>query len=81
MSPLHLALAYTPFINGGKLIQPVLDSSEQDNKPQKTREVLDSHTAGIIKRMLVDVVQDPKGADTALIFRALSLQGRREPPN
>ena len=38
---LHLALAYT-FINGGKLIQPVLDSSEQDNKPQKTREVLDS---------------------------------------
>lgn len=62
MSPLHLALAYTPFTNGGKLIQPVLDSSEHENRPQETREVLDKHAAEIIKRMLVDVVQDPKGS-------------------
>ncbi|MGV2787327.1 penicillin-binding transpeptidase domain-containing protein, partial [Clostridium perfringens] len=45
MSPLHLALAYTPFINGGGLIQPVLDSSEQEKRPKETRAVLDKHTA------------------------------------
>lgn len=78
MSPLHLALAYTPFMNGGKLIQPVLDLSEDENKPkpQKTREVLDSHTAGIIKRMLVDVVQDPKGSGHGADLSGIELAGK-----
>lgn len=76
MSPLHLALAYTPFINGGKLIQPVLDSSEQEKGPKETREVLDSHTAQIIKSMLVDVVQDPKGSGHSADISGIEIAGK-----
>ncbi|MEC0258740.1 penicillin-binding transpeptidase domain-containing protein [Paenibacillus lautus] len=76
MSPLHLALAYTPFMNGGKLIQPVLDSSEQEIRPSETKEVLDSHTAEIIKSMLVDVVQDPKGSGHGADISDIELAGK-----
>lgn len=76
MSPLHLALAYTPFMNGGKLIQPVLDSSEQEIRPSETKEVLDSHTAEIIKSMLVDVVQDPKGSGHGADISGIELAGK-----
>lgn len=76
MSPLHLALAYTPFMNGGKLIQPVLDSSEQEIRPSEPKEVLDSHTAEIIKRMLVDVVQDPKGSGHGADISGIELAGK-----
>lgn len=63
MSPLHLALAYTPFINEGQLIAPVLELSEggkAEGKPWGPP-VITPATAEKVSGMLLDVVENRKG--------------------
>lgn len=76
MSPLHLALAYTPFINEGKLIQPVLDFQEENGAVTGSSQVLDPGTALLIKSMLADVVQDPMGTGRGASIPGIEIAGK-----
>ncbi|WP_372814812.1 penicillin-binding transpeptidase domain-containing protein [Paenibacillus sp.] len=63
MSPLHLALSYTPFINEGELITPVMELTEGEEPRGKPwgEPVLSQETAAAVNRMLLEVVENPRG--------------------
>lgn len=78
MSPLHLALSYTPFINEGELIAPVLElkkGKELQGEPQGER-VLTPDTAEAIHRMLLRVVDDPKGTGHGAYIPGRNIAGK-----
>ena len=56
MSSLHLALAYTPFLNNGDLIKPTLLTDEKTGEIWKEK-LISSENAEIIKKALKDVVE------------------------
>lgn len=55
LSSLHLALAYTPILNEGTLIQPTLLLDEDDSQPWK-KDLLSSEDAELMQDILRDVV-------------------------
>ncbi|MDQ0338162.1 penicillin-binding protein [Caldalkalibacillus uzonensis] len=59
MSPLHLALAYTPFLNQGHLTAPQLElnSGQEIWKEQ----IISPATADLIRQTLIEVVEHPQG--------------------
>ncbi len=78
MSPLHLALSYTPFINEGKLVAPVLElkkDKELHGEAQGER-VLTPDTAEAIHRMLLRVVDDPKGTGYGAYIPGRKIAGK-----
>ncbi|UVI32960.1 penicillin-binding transpeptidase domain-containing protein [Paenibacillus spongiae] len=78
MSPLHLALSYTPFINGGELITPVMELMD-DEKPQGEPwgdPVLAPETAEAINRMLLEVVENPRGTGRGAYIKGSRIAGK-----
>jgi len=61
MTPLQLVTAFSPFANGGFLVSPTLILDESSSHHQSGERVLSEETAEIIRNILVDVTQDPKG--------------------
>jgi penicillin-binding protein 3 len=57
---LHMATIYTPFLNGGNLIKPILTLDEQGGQIWK-EQVLTEEKAGLISGTLLKVVEDPSG--------------------
>src|SRR5690625_1493319 len=55
LSSLHLALAYTPILNEGTLIQPTLLLDEDDSQPWK-KDILSPEDAELMQGILRDVV-------------------------
>ncbi|OOC59490.1 hypothetical protein BBD40_24405 [Paenibacillus ihbetae] len=84
MSPLHLALSYTPFINDGELIAPLLEIKEgrggKEGKELKGEaqgeRVLAPDTAEAIHRMLLRVVDDPKGTGHGAYIPGRKIAGK-----
>jgi penicillin-binding protein len=62
MSPLHVNLAYTPFVNDGDLIKPVLvkDGDAAPGTPWR-KSVIRPDVAATIRQDLVEAVRDPNG--------------------
>ncbi|KIL40155.1 MecA protein [Gordoniibacillus kamchatkensis] len=62
MSPLHVALAYTPFVNKGDLMKPVLlkDEASGQGTPWK-KSVVGADVAETIRQDLIEAVRDPNG--------------------
>ncbi|GIO23742.1 penicillin-binding transpeptidase domain-containing protein [Oceanobacillus sp. J11TS1] len=59
MSPLHLALTYTPYLNEGDLLYPSL-VEEGEMKTWKEK-VISKETANLVKENLIQVVESPEG--------------------
>ncbi|WP_169088537.1 penicillin-binding transpeptidase domain-containing protein [Paenibacillus sp. PL91] len=77
MSPLHLALSYTPFVNAGKLTSPVLDFEEKSHAGSVSNSaVISANTASTVKNMLVDVVRDPAGSGHVAYMEGIELAGK-----
>ncbi|MBP1157324.1 MULTISPECIES: penicillin-binding transpeptidase domain-containing protein [unclassified Paenibacillus] len=78
MSPLHLALSYTPFINGGELITPVLELMEGEEPRGKPwgEPVLAPETATAVNRMLLEVVENPKGTGHGSYVKGRRIAGK-----
>lgn len=64
MSVIHLATAYTPFVNGGNLITPVLLDSEEKSKVWKEK-IMDESVANTISDDLQQVIESPHGTARA----------------
>lgn len=76
MTPLHLALAYTPFLNDGVLIPPVLDYQEGDAVGSSGISVISAGTAKLIQSMLADVVNHPGGTGYGAKIKGIELAGK-----
>ncbi|MFV9509713.1 penicillin-binding transpeptidase domain-containing protein [Tepidibacillus sp. LV47] len=60
MNPLHLAIAYTPFLNDGDLLKPTLIKGETQTKIWKDN-LIPKEVANTIFQDLIQVVENPKG--------------------
>ncbi len=62
MSILHIALAYTPFINDGDLLAPVLVKNDANDLPKVWKKTAaKKETAAFVNDLLVQVVNHPDG--------------------
>jgi penicillin-binding protein 3 len=57
---LHMATAYTPFLNNGNLIKPILTMDEKKSQVWK-EQVVSSANAQLISGYLLNVVESPQG--------------------
>lgn len=76
MTPLHLALAYTPFLNDGVLIPPVLEYQEGDAVGSSGINVISADTAKLIQSMLADVVNNPGGTGYGAKIKGIEIAGK-----
>ncbi|GLB60245.1 penicillin-binding transpeptidase domain-containing protein [Cytobacillus sp. NCCP-133] len=75
MSMVHLAASYTPFINKGSMIKPVL--IEEEEKGQVLKEgVMSEETADTIEKMMEKVIQAPGGTGRAAYMKDYPLAGK-----
>ncbi|MFD1452362.1 penicillin-binding transpeptidase domain-containing protein [Oceanobacillus sojae] len=59
MSPLHLALTYTPYLNEGNMLYPSL--VEKDEPEVWKENLIGKETANLVKENLIQVVESPEG--------------------
>jgi penicillin-binding protein 3 len=74
MSILHLATAYTPFLNNGDLLQPILEKSQQ--KTVWKQQIISAKTANIIAEGLKQVVANPNGTAHSAYMKDVPLAGK-----
>ncbi|NHN35486.1 penicillin-binding transpeptidase domain-containing protein [Paenibacillus agricola] len=77
MSPLHVALAYTPIINQGDVVAPVLVKAASN--PTDTiwkRDVIRPEIAEIVRQDLVEAVRNPKGFAHGAYIAGMNIAGK-----
>lgn len=75
MSPLHLAAAYTPLLNDGAMIQPILETNQQTGA-YIIEGLIDSEDAAYIRTALRDAVIAPNGTARVANSDTVSLSGK-----
>ncbi|MBS4210308.1 penicillin-binding transpeptidase domain-containing protein [Bacillus sp. FJAT-50079] len=75
MSILHLASTYTPFINKGNMIKPILEINEEKGQVWKEK-VVSEENAEKIQNALRKVIDDPKGTARAAKIEGYPLAGK-----
>ncbi|MCP1182237.1 penicillin-binding transpeptidase domain-containing protein [Paenibacillus sp. 1781tsa1] len=73
MSPIHLAAAFTPFLNEGKLVKPVLIVGKETSDPEV---IITPDVANTVKDALREVVSRQGGTAHTLSSVAGSLAGK-----
>lgn len=73
MSPIHLAAAFTPFVNEGKLVKPVLIVGKETSDPEV---IITPDVANSVKDALREVVSRQGGTAHTLSSVAGSLAGK-----
>ncbi|MEN1967337.1 penicillin-binding transpeptidase domain-containing protein [Lentibacillus sp. N15] len=75
ISPLHLAAAYTTFLNDGNMLKPVLLADEETSQVWK-KELISSDQAKVIRDALRKVVTAPRGTAKAANTSDLAISGK-----
>jgi penicillin-binding protein len=75
MNIVHLAAAYTPLVNKGNMIKPVLAKEDQPATVWKEN-VMSEETAASLQKALVKVVEDAKGTARAAQIPGYPLAGK-----
>ncbi|PAE19102.1 hypothetical protein CHH80_18285 [Bacillus sp. 7504-2] len=74
MSPIHLAMTYTPFLNDGDMLYPLL-LKEEERKIWKNN-LIDHETVERIDSYLLDVVKDPNGTGHGVYIPTRTIAGK-----
>lgn len=75
MTPLHLALVYSAFVNQGSIVYPSLLQSEK-KEPYWKQGVIPAEVAEEIKQHLLSVMEDPKGTGRGARVPGIRLAGK-----
>ncbi len=75
MSIVHLAASYTPFINKGSMIKPVLLEGEEKGQVLKEG-IMSEETADTVAAAMAKVIQDPSGTGRAAYMKDYPLAGK-----
>ncbi|WP_106498325.1 penicillin-binding transpeptidase domain-containing protein [Lentibacillus sp. Marseille-P4043] len=75
MSALHLALAYTPFVNEGDLLSPYLLKEEGERTVWKEN-LMESKNSELIQEDLIQVVEDPNGTAHSAYISGMTIAGK-----
>jgi penicillin-binding protein 3 len=72
---LHMASSYTPFLNNGNIIMPILNSKDKKSQVWK-KEVVSEANAKIISADLLNVVESPQGTAHSGKINGMSIAGK-----
>lgn len=75
MNILHLAATYTPFVNKGNMIKPILMATEEKNQVQAKGLISEGHVAEL-NSMMRKVVTDPNGTGHSAVISNYPLAGK-----
>jgi len=75
MSPVHLAISYTPLLNSGNLLKPRLILNEMETEVWKEN-VISPETAHLILEDLVQVIENPHGTARDARIDGIKLAGK-----
>lgn len=75
MTPLHLALVYSAFVNEGNIVYPSLLQGEQKERYWK-REAIPPQVAAIVRDDLVQVMEDPRGTGRGARVPGIRMAGK-----
>lgn len=73
MSPLHQAIFYSPFVNGGNLVFPRL---EAETETLEATQPISQETADTVREILTEVVENPSGTAHVLNNASPSLAAK-----
>lgn len=73
MSPLHQAIFYSPFANGGELVFPKIELNAES---QETTQPISQEAANTVKNLLKEVVDNPNGTAHVLNNASISLAAK-----
>ncbi|WP_160112539.1 penicillin-binding transpeptidase domain-containing protein [Salicibibacter kimchii] len=76
MSPLHLSMTYTPFLNEGDMLTPVLLKEEADEVEVWNDDVMEAETADTILQSLIKVVEESDGTGHEAEVSGQTLAGK-----
>ena len=79
VNPLHVASIYSAFVNGGNMIKPHIEYSEETE--YWIEDAFSKEVADEIKNDLVQVVENPNGTGHEAQISGITLAGKTEPPN
>ncbi|MBP3041149.1 penicillin-binding transpeptidase domain-containing protein [Bacillaceae bacterium Marseille-Q3522] len=74
-NPLHLAAAYTAFLNKGSIIKPILFKDEEQSQIWKEN-VINEQAVNAVAASLVKVIQDPQGTGHSGQIEGMPLAGK-----
>ncbi|GGK21822.1 penicillin-binding protein 3 [Caldalkalibacillus thermarum] len=74
ISPLHLAVAYTPFLNQGDLVAPRLELNGESTLWKE--QIISPATADLIRQTLIEVVEHPQGTGRGARLAGRTIGGK-----
>lgn len=76
LSPIHVAVAFTPFAQQGKLVPPILFLRQEDQESPQAIHIITPQVAGTVKDALTQVVSRSGGTAHALSSSELKLAAK-----
>ncbi|MGF7536018.1 penicillin-binding transpeptidase domain-containing protein [Bacillus mexicanus] len=76
MSPLHLAAAYTPFVDNGDLVKPTLIKKDSQTADVWHKQVVTKEGAADITKGLKGVVEDERGSAYQPVVNGITVAGK-----
>ncbi|MHC3395306.1 penicillin-binding protein 3 [Bacillus subtilis] len=76
MSPLHLATAYTPFVDNGDLVKPTLIKKDSQTADVWHKQVVTKEGAADITKGLKGVVEDERGSAYQPVVKGITVAGK-----
>ncbi|QQK79483.1 hypothetical protein HUG20_06080 [Salicibibacter cibi] len=76
MSPLHLSMTYTPFLNEGDMLAPVLLTEDAGEPEVWNEDVMEPETADTILQSLIEVVEESDGTGHEAQVSGRTLAGK-----
>ncbi len=76
MSPLHLAVSYTPLINNGNLVKPKLIKDDETTPSFWHRQVMSQSEADAITKGLKGVIESPNGSAHDPVVKGITVAGK-----
>lgn len=76
MNPVHLASAYSAFVNQGNMVLPYLEKTEADTVSYWKESVFSSETANTVLNGLKQVIENPQGTGAKMKIDGVTLAGK-----